>query len=988
MVEQPTLEELQSLGWLFIEGASLSPEVSNERSSLKEVVLVKRLTASIQKINPWINEINLRKVVNDLTINNYINLVDANQSIWKSINQCVTVTQDQGEGNKGQTVQIIDFKTIENNDFICTRQLKVKGSKQTIIPDIVLFVNGLPLVVIECKSPYMNDPFNSGINQLLRYANRRNPEHNEGAERLFYYNLMMVCTNRYKSVFGTITSPIDHFLEWKDPYPLKKEEIGFDHRGQQVLISVLLNKQNLLDILQNFTVFESSGGQTLKKIARYQQFRAVHKIIKRIKSSESTENKGGTIWHTQGSGKSLTMVFLALKIRKDPYLRDHKLIFLVDRIQLDHQLTTVFQKTLTDTVHRAFSINNLIELLSVDTSDIIISTVQKFEEGAHEFRTPNESEKIIVISDEAHRTQYGSLGAAIRKSLPNALHFGFTGTPLIKSQKTVNTFGTYLDAYTIEQAVKDKVTIQILYEGREVEVKVTGDSLDNLFEKYFKKRSRQEREDIKKKFGTKKAVLEAPKRIEMICRDIKKHYEDHIQPNGFKAMIVTSSRKAAIMYKKKLDELGAPRSAVIISRDHNDEKQFWEYTDSAKQKKQIEDFKKPMGFNEHGADLSILIVKNMLLTGFDAPVAQVMYLDAKLVEHNLLQAIARVNRVEKNKSRGYIIDYYGLSDYMAEALKMFSTEDVAGALIELKEEIPRLKNAHNRVLRYFKGLDIRDTEACILSLNDEINRQSFQADFKAFSKIMDIILPDSAAAPFIGDLKRLGKISVGSKNLYRDEQLSIYSAGKKVSKLIEEHIHSTGVNLRISPLDLFDSNFKEELRKRHTSSHAKAYEIEHAIRYNIKLNLGEDPEYYKKLSKKLEDIISRNKEKWDELVQILLDFRDDIHGGRNKEAEEHGLTLVEQSFYNGLMAELVNLQRDNCMDARIQENAKDIIRVIVKILRDATQIVDFFDKWDERKRVRRKMRRILISEYDELIVKPLLDRFMELAEVKFKDGPI
>ena len=982
-VELPALKQLQSLGWSYVEGATLSPEESDERSSLKDVVLEKRLTDSISRINPWISEENLRKVVRDLTRTNYTNLIEANQSVWNSINQCVSVMQDLGKGNKSQTVHIIDFDNIENNEFLCTNQFKVKGINQTIIPDIVLFVNGLPLAVIECKSPYITDPMEEGIDQLLRYANRRNPQDDEGAEILFHYNLMMVSTYRDKARVGTITSHAEHFLEWKDPYPLTKEQVGSQPTSQEILIAGLFTKKNFLDILQNFTVFEPAGGRILKKIARYQQFRAVHRTIERIKRGGNPEEKGGVIWHTQGSGKSLTMVFLTLKIRRDPELRDYKLVFLTDRIQLDNQLTAVFRNSQNETVYQADSINDLKELLSRDSSDIITATVQKFEEDMDKLPVLNESEKIIVLADEAHRTHYGSLGVAISTGLPNAPRIGFTGTPLIRSQKTVETFGSYIDTYTIEEAVMDGATVQILYEGREPAVKVTGDSLDSLFDEYFKDRSVEEREAIKKKFGTTRAVLEAPMRIRRVCMDIVRHYKEHIQPNGFKAMIVTPSRNAAITYKEQLDELGAPRSAAIISADHNDEKRFLEYTETRKHKKQIEDFKKPLGYGEGESDLSILIVKDMLLTGFDAPIAQVMYLDTRLVEHNLLQAIARVNRTGKNKFRGFIVDYYGLSDYLTEALDMFSTEDVSGALIELKEEIPRLKNAHTRVMKHFDGLDPKDIEACVISLENETRRQSFQADFHTFSKQMDIILPDSAAAPFLNDLKRLGKISVGARNLYRDEQLNILGAGEKVRKLIEEHVYSTGVDPKIPPVDLLAADYREKL-SHHKSSRSKASEIEHAIKHHIKINLEDDPEYYRKLSERLEDIIRRYEEKWDELVQLLLDFRENIETGREKQAEEHGLTTTEQPFYNIFIAELMGSTKEMDMDTHTREKVKEVTRSLVGMLDEATQIVDFFDKWDEQKRVRLEIRRVVIENFDESLVKPVTDRFMELAEVKFK----
>ena len=984
-VELPAIEQLQALGWTYVKGEDLSPDTSSERSSFKDVVLEERLPANIKRLNPWISDQNLRKVVHDLTKTQYANLIEANQSIWNTINECVSVMQDLGKGNKGQTVHIIDFDQPENNEFLCTNQFKVSGVNQNIIPDIILFVNGLPLAVIECKSPFITNPMEAGINQLLRYANRRTPEHDEGAEKLFHYNLMMVSTHRDKAKVGTITSRMEHFLEWKDPYPLTVEQVGAAEASQDVLIAGLFSKANFLDVMQNFTVFEPSDGRIIKKIPRYQQFRAVHKTIERLKTGETRRDKSGVIWHTQGSGKSLTMVFLALKMRRDPDLREYKLVFLTDRTQLDEQLTSTFRNAQGETIHNADSVKSLKELLATDASDIITAMVQKFQENADDFEFPllNASDKIVVLADEAHRTQYGTLGAAINTALPNAPRIAFTGTPLIKSQKTTNTFGTYIDTYTIEQAVRDGATVQILYEGREAAVKVTGDSLDSLFDEYFSDRSDEEKAAIKKKFGTSQAILEAPQRIRRVCIDIIKHYKEHIQPNGFKAMIVTSSRNAAILYKEQMDALGSPEAAVIISGDHNDEKRFWDYTDGAKHKKQIEDFKKPLGAGAKQSNLSFLIVKDMLLTGFDAPIAQVMYLDRKLSDHTLLQAIARVNRTNKNKFRGYIVDYYGLSDYLTEALEMFSTEDVAGALKDLKDEIPKLKNAHTRVLQHFKGLDLDDLDECIMALEDEVKRQVFQTDFQTFSKQLDIILPDPAATPFLKDLKRLGKISIGARNLFRDEQLDIASAGEKVRSLIEEHMYSTGVDSKIRPVDLLAHDFKEKLDA-HKSSRSKAAEIEHAIKHHIKIKLDDDPEYYKTLSERLEELIQKNEAKWNDLVQLLMDFRDEIETQREQGAKDLGLTETEFAFHNILLAEITKFEGDNSLSADAHDTVKEVVQSLVQMLDEASQIVDFFKKWDEQKRVKKKIKHTVIKHYDLSLVKPVTDRFMELAQVKFK----
>jgi len=980
-VELPALEQLQSLGWDYIHGAELTPETL-ERSSFREPVLATRLTSAIQRINPWINEENLRKVARDLIQVPVMTLMEANQTIWETLTQYISVEQDVGHGRRGQTVRIIDFDDPDNNDFLCVNQFKVEGVHQNIYPDIILFVNGLPLVVIECKSPYIANPMSAGIDQLLRYANRRQPHEDEGAERLFHYNQMMVSTHRESAKVATISAKMEHYLEWKDPYPQTEADLGGSPSSQELLIAGLFNKRNLLDLIQNFTVFEPVDGRVIKKLARYQQFRAVHKTIERLKTGTARKERGGVIWHTQGSGKSLTMVFLAMKMRRDEDLREYKLVFLTDRTQLDTQLTATFQRAQNETVHHARSVAHLKELLAKDSSDLVTAMVQKFQENADDFdfQLLNDSEKIVVLADEAHRTQYGTLGAAINTALPNAPKIAFTGTPLIKSRKTNNEFGTYIDTYTIEQAVKDGATVQILYEGREARTKVTGDSLDRLFDAYFGDRTDEERAAIKRKYGNEKAVLEAPQRIRWICIDIIKHYREHIQPNGFKAMIVTTSRHAAVTYKEMLDELEGPESAVIISGSHNDPPYLAKYTHSQDQKEAIKKFKRPI--EEYG--LSILVVKDMLLTGFDAPICQVMYLDRKLTDHTLLQAIARVNRTNDGKFRGYIVDYYGLSDYLTEALEMFSTEDVAGALNDLKEEIPKLKACHTRVMKHFEGVDQTDTEACIMSLENEAHRQQFEIDFRRFAKQMDIVLPDPAANPFLADLKFLGKVAHGARNMFRDEQLNITGVGAKVRKLINEHIYATGVDPKIPPIPLLAQDFEQHVAA-HSSPRAKASNIEHAIKHHINVKLEDDPEYYRKLSERLKKIIQDYEDKWEEMVQVLMNFRNNIEEERKQGAKEVGLTETKYAFYNILSAEVGRAHDLQELDEPIHQEIIEVTERLVDMMEQATDIVDFFQKQDEIRVVKRDIKRTLVdTSFDSTELRQkVIDQFMELARVKF-----
>jgi type I restriction enzyme R subunit len=445
-------------------------------------------------------------------------------------------------------------------------------------------------------------------------------------------------------------------------------------------------------------------------------------------------------------------------------------------------------------------------------------------------------------------------------------------------------------------------------------------------------------------------------------------------------MIVTGSRHAATLYKKTLDELGAPPSEVIISGDHNDPPEIAKYADKVHQKKAIADFTKPLKENP----TAFLIVKDMLLTGFDAPIAQVMYIDRKLQDHTLMQAIARVNRTYTGKSCGFIVDYHGLSEYLIEALELFSSEDVDGAYQSLKDEIPKLKATHTVAMGFFKEIKSNNVDDYVLALKEEEVRGQFEIAFKRFAKQMNIVLPDTGASPFVPDLKFLGKVHNAARNRYRDEGLDLSGVGEKVRQLVDEHIISTGVDPKIPPVDLLAANFKEKLNEV-KSDESKASEIESAIKHHITVNLEEDPEFYKALSLKLKDIILKNAGKWEQQLEFLLDMVDTIEVNHKKAAEDIGLSETEYAFYNILMAEVTKIQGSDVVDAVTFEEIKSTTQTLVDTFNEATQIVDFFSKLDEVKRMKKEIKRTILDQSfgDPSLVKVLQERFMELGKTKF-----
>lgn len=1036
-VELPAIAQLQQLGWSYVPGAALSPVLpidgapsTGERGYYRDVVLVKQLEAALRRLNPWISEENLRKVLREITHPNHAGLMEYNHAIYQRLVNYLSVEQDVGKGRKGQTVKIIDFDQPDNNEFLCANQFKIEGLNQNIIPDIVCFVNGLPLAVIECKSPYIADALAQGIDQLRRYANLRYPEDDEGAQKLFWYNQLMVSTCRDQARVGTISSSAQHYGDWKDAYPFTDGDIRqlfastqvvqtlpaatayqvtdvpspaylleaqriaavqpaqADINAQERLLAGIFSPAIFLDVLQNFTLFEAVDGRLIKKIARYQQYRAVNKVIERLKAGQNRKEKSGVVWHTQGSGKSLTMVMLAVKMRRDPELQQYKLVFVTDRTQLDSQLSATFRDAQNETIHNAGSVAQLKTLLQHDSSDIVTAMVQKFQDAEAEgdFSDLNPSDKVIVLADEAHRTQFGNLAATINAALPNAPKIGFTGTPLLKTQKMSQAFGGYIDQYKINEAVTDGATVRILYEGRQVLTNVVGDSLDALFDEYFRDYSDDEKKEIRKKYGVERAIREAPARIRWVCIDLLKHYREHIHPNGFKAMIVVGSRYAASLFKKTLDELDAPPSEVIVSGSHNDPAYLAQYTDKARQKQVISNFTKPLSEDP----TAFLIVKDMLLTGFDAPIAQAMYIDRNLKDHTLMQAIARVNRTCSSpngkgaKQAGFIVDYYGLSDQLTEALEMFSHDDAEGTYHSLKDEIPKLKAAHTLVAKLFAGVKEKDIDTYVLFLKDEDKRQQFELAYKAFAKQIDIILPDTAAKPFVPDLKFWGKVQNAARNRYRDPGLNLADVGEKVRKLVEDHIISTGVDPKIPPVDLMDANFKQTVEQI-KSPESKASEIESAIKHHITVNLEEDPEYYKSLSLRLRDIIEKTAGKWDQQLELLLQMVSTINTEHKQEADALGLSETEFAFYNILMAEVTHHAGEDAISEAVHGEIKAISQHLVDMFDEATQIVDFFDKQDQVKRMKKEIKRAVLdgSFADKALVNVVQDRFMELAKHRF-----
>ena len=964
LVENRLIQQLQEIGYDYFSGLSLE----EERETMSDVILRGRLTSAIVRLNPWIDENNLNKVVRSILHIEATSLIEANENFHYGLVNYISVQQDLGKGKKNQTVRLIDFTNPENNEFLVVDQFSISDARGTIRPDLLVFVNGLPLVVIECKSPllHVDEQIGQAVKQLKRYQ--------EDKERLFHYNQFMIATSNDRAKVGTVGAQTQHYGEWKDPYPLKTAEINDNPTPQDVLIAGMLDKKNLLDLIQNFIVFEPENGKTIKKLARYQQYRAVNKAIDRILNAQSPQDRGGVVWHTQGSGKSLTMLYLAVKLRRIEALENPTVVIVTDRKDLDDQISNTFRRCGFPNPKQAAGVSQLKKLLQEGPGSTVMTLVQKFQEDRQEGGYPllSDSKNIFVMVDESHRSQYKGLATNMRTALPNACYLGFTGTPIDKEDKsTTKTFGPYIDKYTIEQAVEDGATVPIFYESRMTDLHVQGETLDELFDRNFRSYSEEDRERIKQKYAKEDAIIASPQRIEQIVLDLIKHYETHIQPNGFKAQIVAVTREAAVLYKQKLDELSDIESAVIFSASHNDQEPMKSHHITKEQEKLLIDrFKKPMQEDK----LSVLIVCDKLLTGFDAPIEQVMYLDKPLKEHNLLQAIARTNRTYKNKTYGLIVDYFGVSKFLEQALGIFTKQDIKGALLPIDSEIPRLESRHRSAMNYFDYINKDNLEACLQVLEPEDVRHEFDTAFKRFAQSMDMVMPSPKAQRYTADLKFLGKVQQLAKSRYREELTDISDCGEKVKRLIAEHLRASSIQVVHDPIDILSNRFDEELNKTQ-SEEAKASEMEHAIKHEIKIKIDENPVFYTSLREKLEQLIQARKEKQMEIQDLIKEFSELIGELRSvtEKSEAQGLSKEQYPFYQLLETELPGEEAA----------AKDLTEIITSIIQQQAVV-----EWKEKEEVQRQMRRELkkqlrASRFPNDRLEGLTQQMMDLARIHY-----
>lgn len=758
---------------------------------VNEVLVESEMKAALIRLNP---EIAARpELVDEVTYKlrailisvNQVGLVKANEEFFKWLSG--EKTMPFGENNRHVPVRLVDFEDLTQNTYVVTNQFRVHH-RETKIPDVVLLLNGIPVVVGEAKTP---------IRPSVSWLDGAHEIHNiyeNAVPQLFVPNILSFATEGKELYFGAIRTPLEFWAPWRlDDENAVAHALGLSEVGQE--LSDLLSPERLLDILRNFSLFTTNKKkQRIKVIPRFQQYEGANKIVERVIEGRI---KKGLIWHFQGSGKSLLMVFAAQKLRREATLKSPTVIVLVDRTDLDTQISGTFNAADVANVECTENIAELQRMLERDTRKIIISMIHKFRDAKPNMNT---RDNIIVLVDEAHRTQEGDLGRQMRAALPNAFLFGLTGTPVNKADK--NTFwafgseedeGGYMSRYTFHDSIRDGATLPLHFEPRLVDVHVDTEALDKAFAEFKEEAalSDEEADALNQKSAKMSAFLKAPERVERIVKDIATHFQEKVAPHGLKAMIVTPDRFACVQYKEELDKyFPEEASTVVISTSANDDFDFkkkWG-VDKSKQEKIVDEF------NDAKSELKFIIVTAKLLTGFDAPILQTMYLDKSMKDHTLVQAICRTNRLYPQKTFGRIVDYFGVFDDAAKALE-FDEESVKKVITNLSELRDKLPQAMKDALSHFEDVDrtlegFEGLEAAQNAINDDKKKDAFARDFKYLAKLWESLSPDNLLNLYNADYKWLAQVYESVKPATGNiGKLLWLTLGAQTTQLIHDNIH-------------------------------------------------------------------------------------------------------------------------------------------------------------------------------------------------------
>jgi len=1019
----PAVQLLINMGFEYITPTAAMQE---RQGKLSNVILENILRSQLKEINRirykgteyLFSEENIQSAIQKIKNIKYDGLLKTNEAVYDLLTLGTALEQTIERNPKSFNLNYIDWFNQKRNRFHITVEYSVERSRsaETARPDIVLFVNGIPFAVIECKSPKIE--VEQAISQSIRNQN------DEYIPKLFIYSQLVLGTNKNSAMYATTGTASKFWGIWKeaiaktddkklqeiinkplDSGVISKLTSSLDISPKAIKTDRLITEQDrslyalcrperLLELAWKFTVFD--GG--IKKIARYQQYFVIKSTLNRVKQFNSKGvRKGGIIWHTQGSGKSLTMVMLARNLALDPEIVNPRIVLVTDRDDLDKQLGNTFVACGLE-ASRASSGRNLLELVAEKRSGIITTLIHKFEKAYAVKKHQDKSADIFILIDESHRTQFGSFSARMRQMFPNACYLGFTGTPLLKKEKNnFSKFGELIEPhYSITQAVEDGAVLPLLYEGRHVEMTQNQAAVDLWFERHTQGLTKDQKADLKRKYARAEMLNKAEQVVYMRAFDISEHYRANWQGTGFKAQLVAPNKATALKYYSYLNEIGIVSSDVIISSP--DMREGYDETDDESTDEVVKFWKKMMKrygredeytkqlINQfkHGSEPEILIVVDKLLTGFDAPRNAVLYLCRVLREHTLLQAIARVNRLYDQKEFGFIVDYANVLGELDKALIMYSAfegfdeSDLVGTLSSINTEIEKLPERYSNLWDIFKTVKNSDDEDQyeVLLADDEL-REEFYDRLSEFSKTLAIALSsdnflseveDKTLFRYKSDLHRFQSLRASIKLRYA-EAINYKDYEPKIRKLLDTHIQADEVIQLNKPVNIFDEKMflevKEEQgvyeKKKTTAS--KADTIAHATKKVITEKMEEDPAFYEKFSKLIQQVIEDFRAKRISDLDYLdksIDIRNKVVGKIHEDIPDKLNGNEDAMAYYGILKPFLDLH--NLSESDLEIIAADTAVAIHHIL-EVHQKVNFWQDEDALKQVINEIDDYL---YDEL----------------------
>lgn len=962
--QKPAIELLQSMGYTYI-----SPkDCERQRGSRYHVLLKDILRGQLRKLNRYsyagaeneFSAANIERAMEELDEPLTDGLVRTSEKIYDTLLLGKSYPETVGDGKSlSFNLKYIDWEHPENNLFHVTEEFAVDSldKQHNARPDIVLFINGIPFAVIECKAPHI--PVEQAVEQMIR---------NQQADyipQLFKYAQIVMATNKNTVKYATAGTPKKFWSVWKE------QDTAFLDSGlaqfvadrvpteQDRNIISLFRQERLTELTRYFVLFDAN----VKKICRYQQYFAIREIMKTVAQQDSRGNRqGGVIWHTQGSGKSLTMVMLAKYILMVLADCNPRVVIVTDRKELDGQIAATFSHTRLNPA-RATSGRHLVELVTSGKADVVTTIINKFN-TAERLAARNTSRDVFVLIDESHRSNYGSMAAKMRTVFPNACYIGFTGTPLMKREKnTLTKFGKLIHKYTIQDGVEDSAIVPLIYEGRFVEQKVDEENIDMWFRQTTKRLTDPQKEDLRRKWSSIRRLTSTDARIKRIALDINNHFILGFKDTGFKAMLATNYKRDAIRYLKCFEQFGDLNCAVAISPpdmresvddiDEGTDHEVIEYWEKMmKQYGDADTYEEAMKNKFCDGEIDILIVCSKLLTGFDAPICQVLYIDKELKEHGLLQAIARTNRLHDGKEYGLIVDYRGLIQKLDAAMDMYSgaglenfeSGDLRGVVIDVLEALGQLRTAYTNLIDIFTDIkNLDDTEAVEVALADEKRREQFYNLLCAFGRALNLALnSEQVYAALPGEERKkyqdcfvfFSKVRRSVKIRYCDA-IDNSEYEPLMQNLLDTHLSVAGLKQITSPVDILNKDdFEQELEEL-GSLHAKADAITSRLSKSISAKYEENPAYYDSFSKRIKDALDQYKEKVISEAEYLAKMRsilEDYRSGKSSVSYPERIkhNVHAQAFYGVITALFDDAQVEGMTPDFAAEIAEEITAIIAK----------------------------------------------------------